>query len=76
MSTPTNSPETKATPSQATAASQPPAPKPPGPLAPYWFVITCGLLMALVVGTFVAVRYGHWTPLKLDTKINHPKSTF
>lgn len=66
MSLPTNSPEPQ----------QSPEPKPPGPLAPYWFVIVCGALMLCVVGLFVMVRYGHWTPLALDTKIDHPKSTF
>jgi hypothetical protein len=65
MSMPTHSPEPQDT-----------EPKVPGRLAPYWFVIVCGLLMLGVVGAFVMVRYGHWTPLALDTKIDHPKPTF
>jgi len=52
------------------------APKRPHPLSPYWFVIVCGGLMLGLGGIYVAVRYEHWMPLKVDTRVDHAKSTF
>jgi hypothetical protein len=67
MSLPTPSPEPEP------KREEPPL---PGPLSPYWFVIVCGGLMLGLAGFYVAVRYEHWMPLKVDTKVEHAKSTF
>lgn len=50
------------------------APQRPGALAPYWFLIVCGGLMLGLAGIYVMVRYEHWMPLKLDTRVDHAKS--